>query len=166
MTEQRVSPLRRRMIEDMTIRKFAQKTQHDYVQRVKNFAKCLGRSPSTPSKPPTPRLRPALNPRSKESSTIRAPVAVAACASSRPSCVGSNQRTDPPRCHQRSGSIHHEATARARNTQTRSPSLLPFSQQRESSCPHANFLARNNASASDRGHHEPCFAFTTPIGLT
>ena len=27
MTEQAISPLRRRMIEDMTIRKFAQKTQ-------------------------------------------------------------------------------------------------------------------------------------------
>ena len=33
-----MSPLRRRMIEDMTIRKFAPKTQHDYLQRVKNFA--------------------------------------------------------------------------------------------------------------------------------
>ena len=32
MTEQAVSPLRRRMIEDMTIRKFAQKTQHDCVK--------------------------------------------------------------------------------------------------------------------------------------
>src|SRR6266481_6152457 len=47
MTEQAASPLRRRMIEDMTIRKFAQKTQHDYVQRVKDFAKFLGRSPDT-----------------------------------------------------------------------------------------------------------------------
>ena len=47
MTEQAVSPLRRRMIEDMTIRKFAQKTQHDYVQRVKDFAKFLGRFPDT-----------------------------------------------------------------------------------------------------------------------
>ena len=47
MTEQTVSPLRRRMIEDMTMRKFAQKTQHDYVQRVKDFAKFLGRSPDT-----------------------------------------------------------------------------------------------------------------------
>jgi hypothetical protein len=37
MTEQAISPLRRRMIEGMTIRKFAQKTQHDYVQRVKGF---------------------------------------------------------------------------------------------------------------------------------
>jgi hypothetical protein len=35
MTEQAISPLCRRMIEDMAIRKFAQKTQHDYVQRVK-----------------------------------------------------------------------------------------------------------------------------------
>src|ERR1700694_2347871 len=35
------------MIEDMTIRKFAQKTQHDYVQRVKKFAAFLGRSPAT-----------------------------------------------------------------------------------------------------------------------
>jgi hypothetical protein len=45
MTEQAISPLRRRMIEDMTIRKFAQKTQHDYVQRVKDFANYLKRSP-------------------------------------------------------------------------------------------------------------------------
>jgi site-specific recombinase XerD len=49
MTEQAMSPLRRRMIEDMTIRKFASKTQHDYVQRVKNFAAFLGRSPDTAS---------------------------------------------------------------------------------------------------------------------
>jgi hypothetical protein len=39
MTEQAISPLRRRMIEDMTIRKFLQKTQHDYVRRVKEFNK-------------------------------------------------------------------------------------------------------------------------------
>ena len=31
MTDEAMSPLRRRMIEDMTIRKFAPKTQHDYV---------------------------------------------------------------------------------------------------------------------------------------
>jgi len=47
VTEQAISPLRRRMIEDMTIRKFAAKTQHDYVQRVKDFAAFLGRSPDT-----------------------------------------------------------------------------------------------------------------------
>ena len=49
MTDEVMSPLRRRMIEDMTIRKFASKTQHDYVQRVKNFAAFLGRSPDTAS---------------------------------------------------------------------------------------------------------------------
>ena len=49
MTDKAMSPLRRRMIEDMTIRKFAPKTQHDYVQRVKNFAAFLGRSPDTAS---------------------------------------------------------------------------------------------------------------------
>lgn len=48
MTDEAMSPLRRRMIEDMTIRKFAPKTtQHDDVQRVKNFAAFLGRSPDT-----------------------------------------------------------------------------------------------------------------------
>jgi len=47
MTDEAMSPLRRRMIEDMTIRKFAPKTQHDYVQRVKDFAVFLGRSPDT-----------------------------------------------------------------------------------------------------------------------
>jgi site-specific recombinase XerD len=44
-----MSPLRRRMIEDMTIRKLAPKTQHDYLQKVKNFAAYLGRSPDTAS---------------------------------------------------------------------------------------------------------------------
>ena len=32
MTDEAMSPLRRRMIEDMTIRKFAPKTQHDYIR--------------------------------------------------------------------------------------------------------------------------------------
>ena len=49
MTDEAMSPLRRRMIEDMTIRKFAPKTQQDYIRRVKNFAAFLGRSPDTAS---------------------------------------------------------------------------------------------------------------------
>ena len=49
MTDKAISPLRQRMIEDMTIRKLAPKTQHDYVQRVKHFAAFLGRSPDTAS---------------------------------------------------------------------------------------------------------------------
>ena len=50
MTDEAISPLRRRMIEDMTMRKLAPKTQHDYVQRVKDFAAFLNRSPATASK--------------------------------------------------------------------------------------------------------------------
>ena len=49
MTKQAISPLRQRMIEDMAIRKLSPKTQHDYVQRIKNFAAFLGRSPDTAS---------------------------------------------------------------------------------------------------------------------
>ena len=49
MTDKAISPLRQRMIEDMAIRKFAPKTQHDYLQRVKNFTIHLGRSPDTAS---------------------------------------------------------------------------------------------------------------------
>ena len=41
MTDQAISPLRRRMIEDMAIRKLAAKTQRVYVQRVKEFAAFL-----------------------------------------------------------------------------------------------------------------------------
>ena len=41
------SPLRRRMIEDMCVRKFGEKTQHDYIRHVEQFAKFLGRSPAT-----------------------------------------------------------------------------------------------------------------------
>ena len=39
-----VSPLRQRMIEDMTIRQFGAKTQRDYVRVVRGFTLFLGRS--------------------------------------------------------------------------------------------------------------------------
>lgn len=45
MTPERASPLRRRMIEDMSIRRFGPKTQHDHVRVVAAFARFLGRSP-------------------------------------------------------------------------------------------------------------------------
>ena len=45
MTDQAISPLRRRMIEDMTIRKLAPKTQASYIRAVRNFTIFLGRSP-------------------------------------------------------------------------------------------------------------------------
>jgi integrase/recombinase XerD len=49
MTDQTISPLRRRMIEDMTIRKFAERTQEAYIRAVKNFSAFLGASPDTAS---------------------------------------------------------------------------------------------------------------------
>ena len=45
MTDKAISPLRRRMIEDMTIRKFAPKTQASYIRAVRNFTVFLGRAP-------------------------------------------------------------------------------------------------------------------------
>jgi site-specific recombinase XerD len=49
MTDQAISPLRRRMIEDMTIRKFAPKTQASYIRAVRNFTVFLGCSPEQAS---------------------------------------------------------------------------------------------------------------------
>ncbi len=49
MTDEAMSPLRQRMIEDMTMRKLAPKTQQHYIQIIKNLAVFLGRSPDTAS---------------------------------------------------------------------------------------------------------------------
>ena len=45
MSSAPMSPLRQRMIEDMAIRQFGPKTQHDYVRVVADFARFLGHSP-------------------------------------------------------------------------------------------------------------------------
>ena len=45
MSNKAVSPLRRRMIDDMTIRHFGAKTQADYIRTVRTFAAFLGQSP-------------------------------------------------------------------------------------------------------------------------
>ena len=42
-----ISPLRRRMIEDMTVRGIGEKTQSDYIRQVENFTTFLGRAPDT-----------------------------------------------------------------------------------------------------------------------
>jgi len=49
MTDEAMSPLRRRMIEDMTIRKLAPKTQQGYIRTIRDLAAFLGRSPDTAS---------------------------------------------------------------------------------------------------------------------
>jgi integrase/recombinase XerD len=47
MNDKPISPLRLRMIEDMTVRNFGEKTRHDYIRHVRSFAAFLGRSPDT-----------------------------------------------------------------------------------------------------------------------
>ena len=47
MSEMPISPLRQRMIEDMTVRKLGPATQKSYVRAVKTFSEFLGRSPAT-----------------------------------------------------------------------------------------------------------------------
>ena len=44
MTDKAISPLRRRLIEDMTIRRLSPRTQYQYIRHVKKFADFLGRS--------------------------------------------------------------------------------------------------------------------------
>ncbi len=44
-----ISPLRERMIDDMTLRKPNPKTQANYVRAVKNFTRFFGRSPDQAS---------------------------------------------------------------------------------------------------------------------
>jgi Phage integrase, N-terminal SAM-like domain len=47
MTDECISRLRQRTIEDMTVRNFVAKTQTDYIRRIRNFAIYLGRPPDT-----------------------------------------------------------------------------------------------------------------------
>lgn len=47
MTEERVTPLHQRMIEDINIRGLTEKTQTAHIRNVKHFAAFLGRSPDT-----------------------------------------------------------------------------------------------------------------------
>ena len=47
MRETPISPLRRRMIEDMTVRGFNEKTRNDYIRNIRRFAAFIGRSPDT-----------------------------------------------------------------------------------------------------------------------
>jgi integrase/recombinase XerD len=48
MTDEAMSPLRRRVIDDMTIRKSAEDPK-SYIRTIKDFAAFLGRSPDTAS---------------------------------------------------------------------------------------------------------------------
>ena len=45
MKNKPISDLRRRMLEDMAVRRLGEKTQHDYIKHVETFTRFLGRSP-------------------------------------------------------------------------------------------------------------------------
>src|SRR6266487_4200070 len=47
MREKPISPLPRRMIEDMTVRIFVEKTRNEYIRHVRTFTAFLGRPPDT-----------------------------------------------------------------------------------------------------------------------
>ena len=47
MSDKPISDLRRRMLEDMAVRRFGEKTKHDYIRHIESFAKFVGRSPDT-----------------------------------------------------------------------------------------------------------------------
>jgi integrase/recombinase XerD len=49
MTDETISPLRQRMIEDMTVRSFDPRTQSGYIRAVKKLVAFLGRSPDEAS---------------------------------------------------------------------------------------------------------------------
>ena len=42
-----ISPLRQRLIDDMTMRRFSRETQRNYIRDVGHFATFMGRSPGT-----------------------------------------------------------------------------------------------------------------------
>lgn len=48
-TTKPISPLRQRMIDDMTLRKLSPQTQGAYIRAVKNFTRYLGQSPDAAS---------------------------------------------------------------------------------------------------------------------
>ncbi len=47
LTVKPISDLRRRMLEDMAVRRMSEKTQHDYIKHVETFTRFLGRAPDT-----------------------------------------------------------------------------------------------------------------------
>jgi hypothetical protein len=47
MSDKPISPLRRRMIEDMTVRNFVEETRNNYIRHVRTFTAFLGRAPDT-----------------------------------------------------------------------------------------------------------------------
>ena len=75
MSEKPISPLRQRMIDDMTARRFSEDTRRDYVRNVRNFAAFFGRSPDTATKEDLRRFQLHMAQQQISASTINAAVA-------------------------------------------------------------------------------------------
>ena len=75
MSEKPISPLRQRMIDDMTARRFSEDTRRDYVRNVRNFAAFLGRSPDTATKEDLRRFQLHMAQQQISASTINAAIA-------------------------------------------------------------------------------------------
>jgi hypothetical protein len=85
MSEKPISPLRRRMIEDMSVRNFVEKTRNDYIRHVRTFTAFLGRSPDT-AIPPRLRICAVFNCIRRRPAYVRraSTVRLRRCASSSP----------------------------------------------------------------------------------
>jgi len=69
-----ISPLRQRMIEDMTLRKLSAKTQIAYIRAVKNFTRFLDRAPDTASAEDLRRYQLSLVEQGISSTTLNATI--------------------------------------------------------------------------------------------
>ena len=76
MTEETISPLRRRMTEDMEVRGFTGSTQRGYIAAVRNFTVFFGRSPDQADKEDLRRFQ--LHMRSKGASAANMNAVVSA----------------------------------------------------------------------------------------
>jgi site-specific recombinase XerD len=74
MTDESISPLRRRMVEDMTVRGFTACTQRGYIAAVRNFTAFLGRSPDQASAEDLRRYQLHMRSRGASATTMNAAV--------------------------------------------------------------------------------------------
>jgi integrase/recombinase XerD len=72
----RISPLRQRMIDDMTARHFGEKSQKDYIRCVLNFALFICRSPDTATLEDLQRFRLHLTGSSLSVASVNTAIAV------------------------------------------------------------------------------------------
>src|SRR5271167_295891 len=75
MPDKSISPLRQRLIDDITARRFSEKVQKAYVRQVRTFAAFLGRSPDTATSDDLRRFQLHLAQQQISAGTINAAIA-------------------------------------------------------------------------------------------